>query len=345
MNKLRVAQWTTGKVGTQALRAILDDPRLELVGVFAYSSDKAGQDAGTMCGRDDCGVAATDKVEDIIAARPDAVVYNPFMADLDQVEALLSAGINVSSTNLFLNCGGIVGETQERLEKACEAGNSSLYITGVNPGWINNIAASLTAVCRHVDRVSITESTDVSNYSSKETWDAMGMGQQGASEQVYAVAQGAMVSFRDAAVRIAEALGIELDAVDFELEYAPVSEDIDLGYMQLPKGTNGALRSAWSGKVGGKEVVRVSVAWYLTEKLDCDWEFDDDHYRVVIEGEPTVDTRIKFVAPDWSGSDWSILTALPAVSVVPQLVAAPAGILGLSDVGLPAAPVGDWMKA
>ena len=32
MQKLRVIQWTTGKVGKMSLRAILDDPRLELVG-------------------------------------------------------------------------------------------------------------------------------------------------------------------------------------------------------------------------------------------------------------------------------------------------------------------------
>ena len=37
MEKVRVIQWTTGKVGRLALRGILDDPRLELVGVFAWS--------------------------------------------------------------------------------------------------------------------------------------------------------------------------------------------------------------------------------------------------------------------------------------------------------------------
>ena len=50
-NTLKVIQWTTGKVGTLALRAILDDPRLELVGVYAYSDSKSGVDAGQLCGR------------------------------------------------------------------------------------------------------------------------------------------------------------------------------------------------------------------------------------------------------------------------------------------------------
>src|SRR4051794_33437927 len=55
VEELRVIQWTTGKVGKLSLRGVIDDPRLELVGVFAYSEDKAGVDAGPLCGRPDTG--------------------------------------------------------------------------------------------------------------------------------------------------------------------------------------------------------------------------------------------------------------------------------------------------
>ena len=47
---LRVVQWTTGNVGRRALRAIAAHPALELAGVFAHGSDKAGRDAGELCG-------------------------------------------------------------------------------------------------------------------------------------------------------------------------------------------------------------------------------------------------------------------------------------------------------
>jgi hypothetical protein len=39
------------------------------------------------------------------------------------------------------------------------------------------------------------------------------------------------------------------------------------------------------------------------------------------------------------------MTALPAVSAIPQIKAARAGVLGLTDVGLPVAPVGEWKRA
>ncbi len=342
MDRLKVVQWTTGKVGTCALRAILDDPRLDLVGVYAHSPDKAGADAGTLCGRPECGIVATSNVDALIATRPDAVVYTPFMADLEHLERLLRAGIDVVSTNLLLNCGGLVGPTRARLAAACAAGHSSFLVSGVNPGWINQIAAGLTAVCREVTGVTLAESSNVSNYASKETWDAMGMGRTGTDAQVLQVAQGAMVSFRDAAAGIARALGLELDSLDFEIEYAHAARDVDLGYMQIARGSHGALRSAWVGRIGTAEVVRTSVAWYLTERLEENWSFDDAHYHVSVRGEPDVEMRVKFIAPNWHGSDWSVLTALPAVNALGQLAAARSGVLGLEDIGLVCAPVGAW---
>lgn len=343
MDRLRVVQWTTGKVGKCALRAILDDPRMELAGLYAHSSEKAGQDAAALCDRPPCGITATDDVDALIALKPDAVIYTPFMADLDHLDRLLRAGIDVASTNLLLNCGGLAGEARERIEAACAAGGSSFYITGVNPGWINQLAASLTAVCRRVDRIAIMESADVSNYASKETWEALGMGLANADDAMRGAAQGALISFRDAVSGVADAVGITLDDMAFELEYATASEDVDLGYMQLAKGTNAALRASWIGKIGGSEIVRLSVAWYLTDKLAEAWQFDDEHYRVIVEGEPGVDMRVKFVAPDWSGGDWSVLTALPAVNVLPQLIRAQPGIVSHRDIALVAAPAGEWL--
>jgi len=338
MGKLRVVQWTTGRVGTKALEALIDRDEFELVGLYAYSPEKVGQDAGALCGRPDCGVVATSDAEALIALAPDAVLYTPFMADLDHVERLLRAGINVVSTNLFLNCGGMAGETRERVEAACDAGKSSIYVTGVNPGWVNSVAAALTAVCRRVDSVSIAESTDVWNYASKETWDAMGMGRMQADEAVVAVAQGAMVSFRDAALRVTDAMDLALDDLAFEIDFARVGQDIDLGFMVLPKGSHGALRSAWVGTSGGLERIRVSVAWYLTDELVENWSFDKEHYRLGVKGDPDIDCRIEFVAPDWRDSDWSVLTALPAVNAVAKVVAGRAGILGLEDIGLITTP-------
>lgn len=343
MDRLRVVQWTTGRVGKLALRGILDDPRLDLAGVYAYSEDKAGADAGTLCGRPECGVLATRDIDSLIALAPDTVIYTPFMAELDHVVRLLRSGIDVISTNLFLNVGGVQGEVREQLEAACRRGKSSLYVSGVNPGWINAIAVALTAVCRNVESVSISEAADCSVYESAETWLAMGMSLPEAGPEVIGTARNWLLSFKDAVERIAVALEQELEDVEFFIEYATASQKVDLGFLCIDKDTNAAVRAGWNGKAKGQTVARIQVTWFLTTHLNEGWELPDDHYHVVIEGEPTVDTHIRFIPPEhWGNHEWDTMTAMPAVNAVFDVKAARPGVLTLRDVGLPAAPAGVW---
>ena len=66
--KYRVIQWATGHVGRQAVRGVVAHPELELVGCWVHSDDKAGRDAGELCGAGMLGVRATNDVD--CASRP-----------------------------------------------------------------------------------------------------------------------------------------------------------------------------------------------------------------------------------------------------------------------------------
>jgi hypothetical protein len=344
MNKLRVIQWNTGKVGKLALRAILDDPRLELVGVFAHSPDKTGKDAGELCGRPATGITATDDIDALIALGADSVLYTPFEGNVDHAVRLLEGGMDVVSTNLFLHSGGVQGEVRERLEAAAQQGGSSLYITGINPGWVNAITAAMTAVCRQVESVALVESADCSVYESIETWGFLGIGEPGGmTPELMERARSWLILFKDAVLRVGDALGYTFDDIDFFCEYATASQTVDLGWLKMEQGTNAALRGGWNGKIGGKTVINLTVVWYLTKHLAEGWDIDDDQYHLTIVGEPNIDTRIRFTPPaHWKNHDWDTMTALPAVSALFDIKAARPGVLGLRDVGLPHAPAGVW---
>ena len=88
----RVVQWTTGNVGVQSVKAILDRPDLELVGCYAWSDDKVGRDVGELCGLDPVGIAATNDVDALLALQPDCVVYNPMWLDVDEMVRILDVG-------------------------------------------------------------------------------------------------------------------------------------------------------------------------------------------------------------------------------------------------------------
>lgn len=73
----RVAQWATGTIGTHALRSIIEHPHLELSGVHVFGAGEVGTDAGDLCGLAPTGVTATDRIEAILDAAPDCVLYMP----------------------------------------------------------------------------------------------------------------------------------------------------------------------------------------------------------------------------------------------------------------------------
>lgn len=344
MAKLRVIQWNTGKVGKLATRAILDNPGLELAGVFAHSDTKIGQDAGALCGRPDTGVKATNDVDALLATKPDVVVYTPFTGDVDELVKLLENGVNVLSTNLLFHVGGVRGAVKERLEAACQRGRSSLYITGINPGWINSIATALTGICGRVDCVSIYESADCSGYESPETWNYFRMGQHGVTDEVIEAAKTWLVMFKDAVERVAESLGFALDEVDFYCDYATAAEKVDLGWFVMEQGTNAAVRAGWEGKIAGETKVRGQVTWYLTKKLAEGWDIDEDEYHLVVDGAPSIDMRMHFTdaAPSSVDGQWdtTATTAYATVNAIEQIKAARPGVLTLHDIGLPYAPRG-----
>lgn len=346
MGKLRVVMWGTGKVGSLATRAVLDNPDYALVGVHAFSPEKVGQDAGALCGRPETGIRATGDIAAVIAARPDVVIYTPFTGDVDDLVVLLENGINVLSTNLLFHVGGLRGAVRDRLEAAAQKGGASLYITGINPGWINSIATAITGICGRVDCVSIYESADCSTYESPETWNHFRMGQHGVTPEGIEAAKTWLVMFKDAVERVAESLGFQLDDVDFYCDYATAAERVDLGWFVMEQGTNAAVRAGWNGKIAGKTRVRGQITWYLTRKLAEGWDIDEDEYHLVVDGAPGVDLRMHFTDPARSSVDgaWSptATTSYATVNAIRQIVEARPGVLTLHDIGLPHAPGGGF---
>jgi hypothetical protein len=150
---LRIVQWTTGLVGRSAVQAVLDHPDLELVGCYAWSADKVGQDVGDLCalGRK-IGIAATNDLAAILALRPDCVLYMPLEWVVDDMVRLLEAGINVVSTANFITGKSYGEKDMLRLDEAARRGGVSLYGSGINPGLANVLGLVSTAVCRRVDR-------------------------------------------------------------------------------------------------------------------------------------------------------------------------------------------------
>src|SRR5262245_43199642 len=105
--RLRIVQWTTGKVARQSIKAILERPDLELVGLYAFSKEKVGQDVGDLAGLGrKVGVKATNDLDALLALRPDCVVYMPLHPNVEEMVRLLRGGANVVTTASFMTGRG-----------------------------------------------------------------------------------------------------------------------------------------------------------------------------------------------------------------------------------------------
>src|SRR3954447_13864970 len=174
-----VVQWTTGNVGRRSVRAIVANPRLRLIGCYAWSADKVGHDVAELCGLDaPTGVTASDDIDALLRLEPDCVSYNPVWPNVDELVRILEAGVNVASTSAFIT-GHWMGEAdRQRIVDACEAGGSSIFGSGMNPGFANLLALVSAGICERIESLSVLESVDSTGYGSADTERSVGYGQR-----------------------------------------------------------------------------------------------------------------------------------------------------------------------
>ena len=140
---IRVVQWTTGNVGKQSVEAVMKRPDLELVGCYAWSKEKSGQDIGELCGLPPIGLMATHDVDALLALKPDCVIYNPMWFNVDEMVRILESGANIVATAAFINGQSYPDDGRQRMLDACAKGGSSMFGSGVSPGYIELVAVAL----------------------------------------------------------------------------------------------------------------------------------------------------------------------------------------------------------
>ena len=140
---------------------------------------------------------------------------------------ILGAGINVVTTSEFIT-GHRLGAGRDRIVEACELGGSTIFGSGLNPGFMQLFAIITAGISDRVDRVSIVESFDTTIYNSPDTEKIMGFGYPIDQPDLRDITEQGSGIFREAVILLADALGVELDEIRCEAEYAQTTEDLDL---------------------------------------------------------------------------------------------------------------------
>ncbi|RAY17302.1 dihydrodipicolinate reductase [Actinomadura craniellae] len=311
------------------MRAVIEHPNLTLAGVYVHSPDKAGKDAGELCGYARTGVVATRNIDEILALGADCVLYMPAACDFDEVCRLLESGANVVTTRgEFHRPDSMDPEIRKRVEAACERGGTSVHSTGSSPGFITEaVPLVLTSIQRRLDRLTISEFADLSRRDSPGLlFDIMGFGKPPAELDERRLAHG-RISFGPSLRLLADALSMPLDAVEASGEVATARETTRIAAGTLEAGTVAAQRMTVSGLRNGRAVLRFRALWYCITDLEPAWDVRDTGWHIAVEGDAPLDVDLRFAVPlERMGATSPGYTAHRAVNAVPYVCAAAPGI-------------------
>lgn len=325
----RVVQWATGNIGSRSMRAVFEHPQMTLVGVHVNSPDKEGIDAGELCGLGPIGVKATRAIDDILAVKPDCVLYMRQGMDIEEITTLLESGANVVTTcGEFHHPGSMNVAMRERVEAACERGATSIHSTGISPGFISEaMAIVLTSIQRRLDRLHIDEFADVSSRNSPEMlFQLMGFGRDRSAFDPGRWSHGA-ASFGPSLRLIGEAIGLPLDSVESTGEVAVATRDVEIAAGTIAAGTVAAQRMTVAGMRHGEEFISFSANWYCSTEIDADWDLREGGWRVTVAGDCPLDIDIRLAIPlERMAETTPGYTANRAVNSVPVVCEARPGI-------------------
>ena len=331
----RVVQWATGNIGARALRGVIQHPDLTLAGVYVHTPEKAGRDAGDLCGLPATGVVATHDVDEIIDLDADCVLYMPIACDMADVCRILESGTNIVTTRgEFHHPGSMPPDARRRVEAACAAGGTSIHSTGSSPGFITEaIPLVLASIQRRLTSLTIDEYADLSQRDSPGMlFDVMGFGRPPAAFDERALTH-ARTSFGPSLRLVAEALSLPLDDIEADGEVATARDTVTIAAGTIEPGTVAAQRITATGMRAGRPLLRFRATWYCTADVEPAWDVRDTGWRVVVDGDAPLDVDLRFPVPLAGLADVTPgYTANRAVNAVPYVCAAAPGIRTTLDL-------------
>ncbi|WP_197505914.1 dihydrodipicolinate reductase [Mycobacterium sp. 852014-52144_SCH5372336] len=342
--RYRVVHVGTGLTGREALRAVIGDPSLDLVGVKVSTPEKAGMDAGELCGAPSVGVRATDDLSAVLALQPDCVTYCATAVRREEevisdIATYLDAGVNVVTFSLIpmIYPRAAPAPWREALEKAAAQGNSTFYATGSEPGFISlNIPTALLAGAGRVDSYRMDEYA-VDLDKSYPIWDvlheSMGFGKPDGHVPVRIASGKVNKDWGTVVTYIADILGFELDGIELDWETLLAPADLPTALGAIPEGTICAHRWQLAGIVGGRPAVAVQ---YFATVSSTPWPdrwpkpAREGQGGMVfrVNGNPNMNLELHLEqSHDDRVNPGVAATAFAAVNAIPSVVKAPPGVI------------------
>jgi hypothetical protein len=335
---IRVIQWGTGNTGTVAVQAIMDAPRLDLVGIWAHHPESCEQDARQQ-------VPVTNDTAHALAAAPDCISY---MATdrgrhddvVDDFCTILAAGINIVTTTnpLLVHPAGSGPDVHRRIEAACQSGGSSFFCTGVEPGFMADaLVLHMTSLSRDITRIHVQEAMNVGSYRGGR-WRS-GLGSDVTTDAQRYLPGSIARNWMGPMTMLADGLGVTLDRVYEKREIASAGHEFTVPAGGYGPNQAAALHFEVIGEVAGEPMFVIEHVYRLLDEVAPEWPQPIDPHRrttrIRISGRPDIDVDVALGGPDLDATQQGVLaTVMRAVNAIPIVCATEPGMYSPLDLPL-----------
>jgi hypothetical protein len=336
----KVVHCGTGNIGQHALRAILRNPELELVGHYASSPEKVGRDSGELVGKPAAGITTTSNWSELVELGADCLTYfgnsmGRENAAIDDLVPFLKRGTNVITFSGFSLAHPPTTPPAQRqmIEAACREGNSTCFFTGLDPGWATTDLA--IAALAAADRISCVRMTELGYFGGYSAELAMrhyfGFGQNQDFVPLFVSGGFAEKTWKPTLHHLADVLETEIEEFRLVWERASLDYDIETGFGPVKAGTTAIIHFEYQALRHGKPFIVLEHVDSVTRDFsNVKWKRPnaavDLAYRIEVEGEPSFHLELS-----WE-KDGGLLCAMPAINAIPAVCEAQAGLLGPLDL-------------
>jgi len=321
MQPLKIVVWGPGGIGSILIRELAVKPEFELVGVYAYSPDKNGVDAGELAGIEPLGVAASTDFDEVAAIECDCVLhtardYGDYRS-VDEIVRLLEAGRNVITQQPYhlpepLQFTTAPPDAAERIHAACVAGGSTFYATGINPEFVcGRLTGLLTGISSDIESIAIVSTWEASHIAGDHI-RPFGYGEVPEKAETMDTGATMIQNFLSMDLHVAASmLGLTVDKFEHVRTLATAKADIGplANGMSIKAGTVARKSDRCIGQVtaGDRTITIITeINMYLGPENAPDHlpardplvhGANDGYYLITVEGRPAL--RITL---DWKGS-------------------------------------------
>lgn len=330
MTKTKVAQFGLGPIGLETIKLAATKPWVEILGGIDIDPAKIGRPLGALTGLGSLGGAIVHRtIDDLIAAvgKPDVIFHtsvSKIKAAVDQIEPLARQGISVVSS-----CEELLFPTLRepalaaRLDAVCKQFGARVLGTGVNPGFVMDVLpVCLTGVCRSVKAVHVQRVVNATTRRGP-LQKKIGSGLEPAAfEALFAEGKAGHAGLKESAALIAHCLGWKIAKLTETCRAMVADHDIHTPHVAVKKGQCCGLHQRGEVTVDGEIKITLDLKMYL--------DAPDPHDSCQVDGEPALNMTIA------NGVAGDSATVSAVVNAAPRILRAPAGLLLMTDIGVPA---------